>query len=553
MRKKIGIRAAAIAAACLITLTAGTPEKLLASSTSSTSGDSTQSVTTIENGNTTTTITHSEGSENTYSPSPANDTGYVQLGNTFVTPSASAGQTVTFILPIVNYNFCPITNVVVTPEVSNKVTEWPFVSGGQNYTQTVPAIGAYQYGADVNLTRADLIFSFKVRDDVLTGIYPLKFNITFLANGEPTAQSKTSITAYIQTTGKAGSGKLEDSIKVSKPRIIVTGFETNPKDVNAGDTFTLTVHVKNTSSTTAVSNVLFNFHSDSETTTASTGSSGSTTGSSASTTYDAFLPTSGASSIYSQMMAPGETADLTLDMSARADLTQKPYVLNLDMTYDAAGQMDYQDKASISIPVWQKSKFDTGEENIGSPEVEIDNDGNISFSIYNTGRTTLNNVWFKFDDKAVKAEPVFVGTITPGGTGYVDATFTGVELNDGKVHSVIEYEDDRGTVTSTDKDFNITIIERIPDWEELPDSEMDGSEGGDGLPLWAKILIPVGIAVVVLIIVLALLKKRKAKKELEEMDREETEDEEEIDADDAEDEMKADAPEDSEEDKDQTE
>ena len=525
--KKKGIRISVVLMACFIALTAWNSENTYASSTTSTTGDNTQSVTTIENGNTTTTITHTEGNENTYTPSPANDTGYVQLGNTFVTPSASAGQTVSFILPIVNYNFCPITNVVVTPQVSNKVTEWPFVSGGQNYTQTVPAIAAYTYGADVNLTRADLLFTFQVRDDVLTGIYPLNFTVTFLGNGEPTAQSKTTITAYIKTTGKAGSGRLEDSLKVSKPRIIVTGFETDPKDVNAGDTFTLTVHVKNTSSTTAVSNVLFNFHSDSETTTASTGTTGSTTGSSASTTYDAFLPTSGASSIYAQSMAPGEIADLTLDMSARADLTQKPYVLNLDMTYDAAGEVDYTDKASISIPVWQKSKFDTGEESIGTPEVGIGSEGNLSFSIYNTGRTTLNNVWFKLEDKAVTADPVFVGTITPGGTGYVDVSFVGAEVNDGKLHGVIEYEDDRGNVTSTDKNFDITIVEEMPDWSDMPDDYMEDTGESAGLPLWAKILIPIAIGAAVLIIVLIVLKKKRAKKALEEESEEELEDDEE--------------------------
>ena len=525
--KKKGIRISAVLMACFIALTAWNSENTYASSTTSTTGDNTQSVTTIENGNTTTTITHTEGNENTYTPSPANDTGYVQLGNTFVTPSASAGQTVSFILPIVNYNFCPITNVVVTPQVSNKVTEWPFVSGGQNYTQTVPAIAAYTYGADVNLTRADLLFTFQVRDDVLTGIYPLNFTVTFLGNGEPTAQSKTTITAYIKTTGKAGSGRLEDSLKVSKPRIIVTGFETDPKDINAGDTFTLTVHVKNTSSTTAVSNVLFNFHSDSETTTASTGTTGSTTGSSASTTYDAFLPTSGASSIYAQSMAPGEIADLTLDMSARADLTQKPYVLNLDMTYDAAGEVDYTDKASISIPVWQKSKFDTGEESIGTPEVGIGSEGNLSFSIYNTGRTTLNNVWFKLEDKAVTADPVFVGTITPGGTGYVDESFVGAEVNDGKLHGVIEYEDDRGNVTSTDKNFDITIVEEMPDWSDMPDDYMEDTGESAGLPLWAKILIPIAIGAAVLIIVLIVLKKKRAKKALEEESEEELGDDEE--------------------------
>ena len=51
----------------------------------------------------------------------------------------------------------------------------------------------------------------------------------------------------------SGGGSTSKSV----PRVIVTGFATDPGAVNAGSNFRLTVHVKNTSSTTAVSNMLF--------------------------------------------------------------------------------------------------------------------------------------------------------------------------------------------------------------------------------------------------------------------------------------------------------
>ncbi len=527
MRRKSGMKRTMLAMLAAGVLLAGSPSMVFATSTDQTNNSSQSSSTDANSsnsngsGSSSGNSSGSNSSGSSSSSSSSSGTGYIALGSTYVTPSVSAGQTVTLYIPIVNYNFCPLTNVVVTPIISNKVTEWPFESGGQNYTQTVPYMGAYSYYADVNATAAIVPFTFKVRDDVLTGFYPISFEVTYLPNGESTAQSKTSITAYVQCTGKAGSGRLEDNLAVSKPRLIVTGFETNPADVNAGDTFSITVHVKNTSETTAVSNVLFNLQSDSETTTtSSSGSSSSSSGSSSnssSTTYAAFLPTSGSSSIYQSSIAPGQTVDLVLEMSARADLTQKPYVLNVNTTYDAAGKTDITDKASVSIPIWQKSKFDTGEESVNPSMMGVGDTGNISFSIYNTGRTTLNNIWFRFRDENVQGDDVYVGTITSGSTGYVDASFTGMQSNDGTVHAVVEYEDDRGNVTSVDKTFEISIEEG---YIAEGDYMMDDSEIEETptFPTWGKVLIIVGIAAAACIIALVLiLWKRKQKKQEQEL------------------------------------
>lgn len=509
-------------------LLAGSPSMVFATSTDQTNNSSQSSSTDTNSsnsngsGSSSGNSSGSNSSGSSSSSSSSSGTGYIALGSTYVTPSVSAGQTVTLYIPIVNYNFCPLTNVVVTPIISNKVTEWPFESGGQNYTQTVPYMGAYSYYADVNATAAIVPFTFKVRDDVLTGFYPISFEVTYLPNGESTAQSKTSITAYVQCTGKAGSGRLEDNLAVSKPRLIVTGFETNPADVNAGDTFSITVHVKNTSETTAVSNVLFNLQSDSETTTTSSSgsssSSSSSSGNSSSTTYAAFLPTSGSSSIYQSSIAPGQTVDLVLEMSARADLTQKPYVLNVNTTYDAAGKTDITDKASVSIPIWQKSKFDTGEESVTPGMLGVGESGSISFSIYNTGRTTLNNIWFRFRDENVTGDDVYVGTITSGSTGYVDASFVAEAPNDGTVHGIVDYEDDRGNVTTVEKEFAVNIEEGYSAYTEMPPENADDFETTPTFPTWAKILIILGIvaaAVIALVVTLRKVKEKKKEKELE--------------------------------------
>ena len=115
------------------------------------------------------------------------------------------------------------------------------------------------------------------------------------------------------------------------------------RTVYAGSVFNLTVNVKNTSTETTVKNVLFDLQATVE---------GSTTVAS----YSAFLPTSGSSSVYTDAIAPGETYQMSIEMEAKSDLAQKPYVLTVNMKYDTDEEINKTDTASVSIPVKQEAK-----------------------------------------------------------------------------------------------------------------------------------------------------------------------------------------------------
>lgn len=443
---------------------------------------------------------------------------YVTIGDTYVTQTVAAGQKVTLVVPIVNYAYFPITDMVVSPQVTNMASSWPFKPETTGYTKHVAYIAPYGEGVDVNAQRADVVFNFTVRPDAYTGYYPLKFNLTYIVNENI---ESTEVTCYLNVQGAPGAGKLEESTSkenVSKPRMIVTGFKTDPERITAGQTFTATVHVQNTSSSTAIRNALFDMQADVETT---------GTGTTA-TSYAAFLPTSGSSSIYKDKIAPGETVDLSIEMTARADLTEKPYVLEVKMTYDAGDNADLTDTASVSIPIYQQARFDTGEEVVGETYATVGEENSLSFSIYNTGRTTLNNVWFRFHDDYVEGDDVFVGTIEPGNTGYVDATFTPMSVNEGTLRGAIEYEDDAGNVTSIDKEFELMISEYVEEEVEFDPEMYAMEEEQPGLPLWAWIAIIAGAAVIVLIIIVVLI--RRAKKKKQEALLMEEEDEEDSDA-----------------------
>ena len=152
----------------------------------------------------------------------------------------------------------------------------------------------------------------------------------------------------------SGGGSTSKSV----PRVIVTGFATDPGAVNAGSNFRLTVHVKNTSSTTAVSNMLFDLQAPAA-------------GTEGAAEAPAFLPASGSSSIYLDSIPAGETRDITIDMNARADLLQKPYSIAMTMKYEDGNAVQYEGASSLAIPVQQAARFEFSDIEIAPGSIEV--------------------------------------------------------------------------------------------------------------------------------------------------------------------------------------
>lgn len=440
---------------------------------------------------------------------------YLFLADNFTIPTVKYGEVATIALPVINYSDAQLTDVVINPNMESVATDdFPFEIQNSGYTQLIKAIPPYNPDKDILSLRQDLVYTFTVRQDVKTGYYPVKFDVLYTRNN---ATVKGSITTYVNVIGKPeygtkGQNKPEEDEKdkfVAQPRIIVTGFETNPADVYAGDTFTVYIHVKNTSTSMPVKNVLFDMQAAVE-------------GSDKTNTYSAFLPTSGSSSVYMDSIAAGQEKDIAIEMTAKADLAQKPYVLQVNMKYDYDKTANVTDTASVSIPIKQESKFDTSTAEVAPSSTPVGSQSNVMFSIYNTGKTTLFNLQVKFKNDYVEGGEAFIGNLESGQTGNVDTMVTATTPNEGTITAVISYEDDAGNVTETEKEIALSIYEESFDDSSMDDgmwddSQMDGTD--TGLPTAAKIGIPVGVIAAVIIVLTAVLKirkKKKAKKQQEE-------------------------------------
>ncbi len=435
---------------------------------------------------------------------------FLQVADNWQTPTVSAGQQVAIVLPIMNFGTEELNDLIIEPAISNVVSEWPFEPDMTNYLQTEPYIPGNKTKEAAMENRREFTFYFTVRSDVMSGYYPLKFRVSYTKAGVR-SEEPAEVTVYVKTIGKPGSGIIGGSgqdATGAKPRIVVTGFETEPAQVFAGDTFTLTIHVQNTAKDMAVTNVLFDMQAATE-------------GEDKTNTYSAFLPTSGASSIYMDKIGADTSADIVIEMTAKADLAQKPYVLDVNMKYDAGVMFDLTDKASVSIPISQESRFDTSIPEVVPSDITVGGQSNVMFSIYNTGKTTLYNVQVKFKADSIDEASAFVGNLQSGATGNVDVMLTGIAatMDDGTVMMEISYEDDAGNVTTTEKPITLYVSEEFFDDMMMDGDMMMGDnmmmeeESGPKKGLIIGIVVAAVVAVIiVVVVVLQVRKKQKAAK-----------------------------------------
>lgn len=285
----------------------------------------------------------------------------------------------------------------------------------------------------------------------------------------------------------------------SVPRVIVSGFSTDPGEVKAGTNFKLIIHIQNTSKKTAVSNMLFDL--------------GAPTEGDADTAGPAFLPASGSSSVYLDGIPAGGTKDISIDLNARADLVQKPYSIQVSMKYEDKSGAQYEGASAVSIPVKQDARFEFSEIEINPASIAVGEEGNAMCSLYNLGRTKLYNVKAKFEGEDISAKEVFVGHVESGATASIDGMILGEKesAGEGKVKMIMTYEDESGNPYTSEKEFVLPVIADMGMDMPIEDVMMGESKKSPVLPF----VIGGGIIVVAAAGII-IYKRKKKRAELKE-------------------------------------
>lgn len=439
------------------------------------------------------------------------------------------GESQKWTLVITNKTGQELSNLSVSPDMGGENADaWPFKTDYQKYEQKIDTLK--------NGEHKEISFDFSQRDDAGTRRYAILFSVYTGDNDEPIATHKL----YVNTTEKpqadnsqnqgdngngggsgsgsadggamtasvgndepavysgGGSGSSGSSSNGSVPRVIVTGFDTNPAEVHAGSDFTLTIHLKNTSKKTKVQNMLFELEAPTE-------------GTDEQTSAPAFLPTSGSNSIYLNGIKADGTADISITLNAKADLLQKPYSINLSMKYEDSQATQIESSSSISIPVKQDARFEFSEFEISPQTIEVGGETNVMCSLYNLGRIKLYNAKARFEGNGIKKQEIFIGNVEAGATGSIDAMLQGEKVTNGnsKITMTLSYEDESGNISETTKDFELEVTEAVDDSDMYMNTDGDVDAGSSGFPVVPVVVVIVIIAGVVAAVVFVKKKKKK--------------------------------------------
>lgn len=447
-----------------------------------------------------------------------------------------ARETKTLTLQITNNSGQKLENVEVAPDMSKKKAgDWPFEKDWKQYSEKINGVveNGESKSVSFDFTRREgakknsytIPFSVYVQgsdDAIVTDtIFVYAKNETVTPDQTPGDNSQNqgdngngggsgsgtadgdAMTASVGNDEPAvysggGSGSGGSSSDGSVPRVIVTGFDTNPAEVHAGSDFTLTIHLKNTSKKTKVQNMLFELEAPTE-------------GTDEQTSAPAFLPTSGSNSIYLDGIKADGTADISITLNAKADLLQKPYSINLSMKYEDSQATQIDSSSSISIPVKQDARFEFSEFEISPQTIEVGGEANVMCSLYNLGRIKLYNAKARFEGNGIKKQEIFIGNVEAGATGSIDAMLKGEKVTNGnsKITMTLSYEDESGNISETTKDFELEVTEAVDDSDMYMNTDGDVDAGSSGFPVVPVVVVIVIIAGAVAAVVFVKKKKKK--------------------------------------------
>ena len=472
----------------------------------------------------------------------------LSVGDGQETPVYKAGEKAELKINVINKGNVDAQDVTIIPVIKN-AEDWPFDLDMLNNERDLGTVAA---GSNQTAVWGSGDDKLTVRDDVTGKSYKLVFEITY-NDGEKVYQTEKYV--FVKTVAKekpadqggqgsqggqntepqtpqggqqdnsgggvdtgdsggtagdlgggmvynsepmtsgGGSGSVGDG---SVPRVIVTGFDTEPGDVRAGTNFKLVVHLKNTSKRTAVSNMLFDFQAPSA-------------GTDAAAEAPAFLPVSGSSTVYMEKIAAGGTQDISIDLNARADLVQKPYSISLSMKYEDSSAVQYEGQSSLAIPVKQEARFEFSEIQVSPDTVMAGEEANITCSLYNLGRVKMYNVKVRFEGDAIEGQELFLGNLDSGATGTIDGIVTAVaeSYEESNCRLILSYEDDAGNVSSVEQKFTMMVN---PEEDFTDTGMMEMTEEDSSSPLPGILLAVAAVIVIGMILAAVLIRKKKRDK-----------------------------------------
>lgn len=399
-------------------------------------------------------------------------------------PEGDYGEAISVRIPLLCQR-SSVYDLKITPALSNDIEKFPFDIEAVDYMLTYP--NSLQPGNIVEFT-----YNFRLSKKATTGVKQVDFNLSYRTGGDT-------------WSGGANAGKLETAtisifVNVKKglapsagdgegagstPKLIVESYSISSDKIYAGETFDVTVTLRNTSSSEDIQNLQIGFKDTQE--------------------VAKLVPASGGSNtLYIKKIAKGDSVTEVISLQTAPDTEAKAYTLGLDFSYEGASDNKaYTAGETIAIPILQKIRVKFDDPTIYDSEAWVGQSCGMYVRMYNMGKSSLYNCMIEVEGEGLEMEETyFGGNISSGST--MSADFSVIPSVAGEIQGevVITYEDVYGEPSEERLPFTLMVNEEVT--FDDPMMGMEGMEGmevygpgmeesGGGMPWWGWALCGLGV------------------------------------------------------------
>lgn len=290
--------------------------------------------------------------------------------------------------------------------------------------------------------------NLRARNDAIQNYYSLFYTVTYFDGTDEKTQGFELSVLVINQIDETPETPDEPSRLI--PKVIITGSRTYPDIVVAGDPFEIQITLQNTSKETAVKNVKIDL----------------------SEAGNAFLPSSGSSTLFISSLAQGESCTVSMELLSMLSLSPSVYQVTVRLNYDALNS-DSQivSNESISVRVTQIPQIKISPIQTAPASAQLGQFINLMAGVYNIGKSTVYNVLVQIsgEDNILTESEVFLGNIEQGKSGIVDTYLTAVGLGETTILITVQYENEQGDVfTFTSKSDYFVSETVLPPAVDVP-------------------------------------------------------------------------------------
>jgi len=342
-----------------------------------------------------------------------------------------------------------------------------------------------------------LNFRFQPSPDAKRGSVPIVIKVESVDGSGNNAMISQAVSVFVDAEG----GESDPNKNV--PKIIVESYAYEPRQVKAGEQFTLHMSFQNTHSSKTIRNIKGSFNVEEK----------------SNETGNVFTPVDSSNTFFIDEIRPKGTYDWTLNLYTIPDAQSKTYTVILSFAYEDEQGNPYTEQEIIGIPVYQPSRFEMSEFMLPS-EAYMGDPIYLNFSIYNMGKTDLYNVKMYVEgDFAADPMSTYFGNFTPGYSEWCEINLIPMQPGMGKGKIVVEYETTSGELMTYEKEFALNVLE-APSFDPgfpvdggfpMEPGMEEGESGGFIGSVWFFVIIGVVVVGVVVTVILVVRKRRKNK------------------------------------------